>query len=158
MHQTWLGVGEAIQELLSGDESQALRDMYNEWGSFRTTVDLVEMVLAKSEPAIARHYDNTLVHDLKSKELGEEIRNKHLLTEKAVLDLTNQTSLSEKNAMLKRLLDVRNPYVDCLNVLQVEILKRLRECSQDDEEETKLLMDALRISFTGIANGMGNTG
>lgn len=155
---TWLGVGEAIQELLSGDESQALRDMYNEWGSFRTTVDLVEMVLAKSEPAIARHYDNTLVHDLKSKELGEEIRNKHLLTEKAVLDLTNQTSLSEKNAMLKRLLDVRNPYVDCLNVLQVEILKRLRECSQDDEEETKLLMDALRISFTGIANGMGNTG
>lgn len=153
---TWLGVGEAIKDLLSDEEAQALRDMYNEWGSFRTTVDLVEMVLAKSEPAIACHYDNVLVHDDKSKELGEEIRKKHALTEKAVLDLTNQTSLSAKNEMLKRLLHVRNPYVDCMNVLQVEILKRLRECS--DEEEKKLLMDALRISITGIANGMGNTG
>jgi len=155
---TWLGVGEAIQELLSDEESQALRDMYKEWGSFRTTVDLVEMVLAKSEPAIACHYDNTLVHDAKSKELGAEIRNKHTLTEKAVLDLTNQTSLSEKNELLKRVLHVRNPYVDCMNVLQVEILKRLRECNEDDDEEKKLLMDALRISITGIANGMGNTG
>lgn len=156
---TWLGVGEAISELLSSKEDEAqLRQMYKEWGSFRTTVDLVQMVLAKSEPSIARHYDNMLVHDEKSKQLGEEVRNLHTLTEKAVLNLTNQTTLSEKNELLKRVLHVRNPYVDCMNVLQVEILKRLRECKDDDIKEKEVLRDALRISITGIANGMGNTG
>lgn len=153
---TWLGVGEALKEVLDGDKAGTLREMYRDWGSFRTTIDLVEMVLAKSEPAIAHHYDKMLVSDKLALELGEEVRSLHIATENAVLDLTNHTTLSDGKTMLARGLKVRNPYVDCLNVLQAETLKRLRE--GEDGKEDAVLNDALLTTITGIANGMGNTG
>jgi phosphoenolpyruvate carboxylase len=152
----WLGVGEAINEVLKSEDAGKLRQMYKEWGSFRTTVDMVEMVLAKSEPAIAAHYDAKLVKDDKAKELGKEVRASHMSTEDAILDLTEHSTLSENNLMLQRLLQVRNPYVDCLNVLQAETLTRIR--SVEEGKEDKVLKDALMTTITGIANGMGNTG
>jgi phosphoenolpyruvate carboxylase len=150
---TWLGVGEAIGETLKGSNAPLLREMYKEWGSFRTTVDLVEMVLSKSEPAIAKHYEDMLVHDEKAVELGKEVRDLHVATEQAVLDLTEHTILGENNYILQRALNVRNPYVDCLNVLQAEALTRVRKGDADKD-----LKDALMTTITGIANGMGNTG
>lgn len=153
---TWLGVGEAISEILKTADGDKLRSMYAEWGSFRTTIDLVEMILAKSEPRIAEHYDSVLVQDLKAKELGEEIRHIHRQTEKAVLNLSNHETLGETNNLLQRRLHIRNPYVDCMNVMQAEILMRIREC--EDEDEKTRLKEALLISITGISNGMGNTG
>lgn len=153
---TWLGVGQAIRQVLDSDKGELLRDMYKNWGPFRTTVDLVEMVLTKSEPAIASHYDSMLVTDPKAKELGEEVRSLHLKTEETILDLTGHSKLGENNQLLMRALVVRNPYVDCLNVLQAETLKRIRQ--YDDGEEPKELRDALMTTITGVANGMGNTG
>mmetsp|Transcript_10565 Transcript_10565/g.22080 ORF Transcript_10565/g.22080 Transcript_10565/m.22080 type:complete len:930 (-) Transcript_10565:171-2960(-) len=153
---TWLGVGEAINQVLSSDEEQVLRKMYKEWGPFRTTIDLVEMILSKSDSSIARHYENILVTDPKAVELGNEIREIHDATEHAVLDLAGHKKLSEHNHMLMRLMEVRNPYVDCLNVLQAETLKRLRQSEGSAEEE--VLKDALLTTITGVANGMGNTG
>ena len=153
---TWLGVGEAINEVLNSEDEKVVREMYREWGSFRTTVDLVEMVLSKSEPAIASHYDAKLVADPKAQELGSEIRSLHLETEEAVLNLTEHHVLSENNKMLQRLLAVRNPYVDCLNVLQTETLNRIR--SIEDGKEDKVLKDALMTTINGVAAGMGNSG
>lgn len=118
-------------------------------------VDVVEMVLAKSEPAIAAHYDEMLVKEDLAKELGKEVRKSHLATEEAILDLTEHSLLAENNKILQRQLGVRNRYVDCLNVLQAETLKRIREPGQ---EQDQVLKDALLISITGVANGMGNTG
>lgn len=154
---TWLGVGKAINDVLASEDADKLRAMYNDFESFRTTVDLVEMVLAKSEPAIAAHYDNVLVEDAKAQELGAEVRDMHKGTEKAVLDLSGHKMLSEDNILLSRALAVRNPYVDCLNVLQAETLKRIRSTPEGSPDE-KVLMDALITTITGIANGMGNTG
>jgi phosphoenolpyruvate carboxylase len=155
---TWLGVGEALGEVLEKDEEEAvvLKEMYRDWDSFRTMIDLVEMVLAKSEPSIAKHYDDMLVKDEKAKELGVEVRNLHLATERTILSLTEHKQLSENNKILLRALLVRNPYVDCLNVLQAETLKRLRE--QEEGKDDLVLKDALLTTITGIANGMGNTG
>lgn len=153
---TWLGVGEALGEILESENAEDLRSMYKNWDAFRTTIDLVEMVLAKSEPSIARHYEQMLVDDVKAKELGADIRKIHTMTEKRVLDLVDNKKLAERNNLLQSVLRVRNPYVDCMNLLQAEILKRLRGCK--NEEERKVLKDALLISITGIANGMGNTG
>jgi len=169
MLPTWLGVGEAISEVLQSDDADKLRIMYRDWDSFRTTIDLVEMVLSKSEPSITEHYENMLVSDSESKALGVEVRRKHEVTEQAVLELTGHKELSESNELLKRLLKVRNPYVDCLNMLQVETLKRLRgvigdetiepvTCDNNEKDEKELLKDTLLITITGIANGMGNTG
>jgi len=149
-------VGEAINEVLSSDDEQTLRTMYNKWDSFRTTIDLIEMILSKSDSSIARHYETLLVDDPKAVELGSEIRQIHEATEQAVLNLTGHKALSEHDVLLQRLLAVRNPYVDCLNVLQAETLKRLRESEGTSEEE--ILKDALLTTITGVANGMGNTG
>ena len=152
---SWLGVGDALNEALNSDKEPLLRDMYRNWDSFRTMVDLVEMVLSKSEPAIAKHYDETLVSDDKAKELGKELRELHLATDRAILDLVGHEQLGENNPILRRALVVRNPYVDCLNVLQAETLKRIRQQGDDGGKD---LEDALLTTITGIANGMGNTG
>jgi phosphoenolpyruvate carboxylase len=154
---TWLGVGQAIGETLKSDKAPLLREMYRDWSHLRTMVDLVEMVLAKSEPAIAQHYEDMLVTDDEAKELGAEIRSIHADTERAILDLTGHDLLGGNNKLLQRALRVRNPYVDCLNVLQAETLKRIRQREAEGEED-KVLKDALMTSVTGVANGMGNTG
>jgi phosphoenolpyruvate carboxylase len=151
-----LGVGEAIGEVLKTEDASVLKDMYRDWDNFRTMVDLVEMVLAKSEPAIAKHYDDMLVTDPMAQELGAEVRAIHLATEKAILDLTGHTQLSENYTVLLRMLGVRNRYVDCLNILQAETLVRIR--ARKEGEEGKDLSDALLTTITGVANGMGNTG
>ena len=95
--------------------------------------------------------------DDKAKELGAEVRAMHLATEQAILELTGHEVLGGNNEILQRALSVRNPYVDCLNVLQAETLKRLREFDEDEEED-KVLRDALMTTIGGIANGMGNSG
>ena len=64
----------------------------------------------------------------------------------------------QENLLLQRSLRVRNPYVDPLNVLQAEVLRRLREESYDSSSEQQLLQDALTITINGIANGQKNTG
>jgi phosphoenolpyruvate carboxylase len=155
---SWLGVGDAIRKVMEGSKAPLLREMYREWGSFRMIIDVVEMVLAKSEPEIAKHYDQVLVKDPKAVELGAEVRSDHLKTEQAVLDLTEHKVLGENNPLLLRMLQVRNPYVDCLNVLQAETLNRIREARVDDKPDDKVLKDALMTTITGVANGMGNTG
>ncbi|KAL7541326.1 hypothetical protein ACHAXR_010813 [Thalassiosira sp. AJA248-18] len=154
---TWLGVGDAINEVLASEDEETLRTMYKEWGSFRTTIDLVEMILAKSDSSIARHYESVLVSDPEAVALGSEIRKIHDATERAIMDLTEHKQLSENDHLLLRLMEVRNPYVDCLNVLQAETLKRLRQSSEGSSEE-EVLKDALLTTITGVANGMGNTG
>lgn len=153
---TWLGVGEAISEVLASKDAETLRTMYKEFGSFRTTIDLVEMILSKSDASIAKHYEKVLVSDPNAIKLGGEILKTFHNTESAILDLSGHKSLNENDRLLLRLMELRNPYVDVLNVLQVETLKRLRESKGSPEED--VLQDALLTTITGIANGMGNTG
>ncbi|KAL3935015.1 MAG: hypothetical protein SGBAC_009382 [Bacillariaceae sp.] len=153
---TWLGVGQAIEETMKDDQkAKVLHEMYQGYDSFRTMIDLVEMVLAKSEPDIAKHYDDMLVDDPKAQELGHEVRAIHLATEQAILGITGHERLGANNKILERALLVRNPYVDCLNILQAETLKRIR---QVDAGEEGILKDALLTTITGVANGMGNSG
>jgi phosphoenolpyruvate carboxylase len=115
------------------------------------------MILSKSDSTIARHYENVLVSDADAVALGSEIRAIHDGTEKAIKDLTGHKVLAENDHLLLQLMAVRNPYVDCLNVLQAETLKRLRACEENSAEE-QVLNDALLTTITGVANGMGNTG
>merc|ERR1712024_389468 len=106
-----------------------------------------EMIMAKSDTSIAQHYESVLVSDPKAVELGGEIRKVHTETEQAVLNLAEHKELCENDHLLLRLMKVRNPYVDCLNVLQAETLKRLRE-SGEGSQEKKMLTDALLTSIT----------
>ena len=151
MLPSWLGVGEALQEQIDRDGGAALRAMTAEWPFFRAFLDLVEMVLAKADPAIAAAYDRALVDDA-LRPFGEELRARLSRTVQAVLAAAGRDALLAENAPLRRSIALRNPYVDPLNLLQAELLRRLR--AHEDEE----LADALLVTINGVAAGMRNTG
>ena len=148
----WLGVGRALTTVLDTSAEEVLRQMYRDWPLFRATVDLIEMVLAKAEPDIAAHYDRSLV-DTSLQEIGRELRQELAQTDDAVRQVTGRQTLLETNPVLRRSIDVRNPYVDPLNLVQVELLRRFREGGDDDR-----IRDALLVTINGIAAGMRNTG
>ncbi|HEX9984107.1 MAG TPA: phosphoenolpyruvate carboxylase [Thermoanaerobaculia bacterium] len=147
---SWLGVDNALEQCTADDDA-LLTEMMREWPFFRSTIELIEMVLAKAEARIAAYYDRLLVpaplHDL-----GQTLRDRLLHTVEQVQRLTGHDRLLETNPALRRSIDVRNPYVDPINVVQAEILRRLRQ-SPDDT-----LRDAFITTVNGIAAGMRNTG
>ena len=114
------------------------------------------MVLAKALPDIAEQYEQHLV-DPTLHELGIELRSRYQKAVNGLLTLTNRESLLAHNPTLARSISLRNPYVDPLNILQVELLRRLRQENLNDDDK-KQIADALKITINGIAHGMRNTG
>jgi phosphoenolpyruvate carboxylase len=149
---SWLGVGEALTAALEKGAEDELRAMYSGWPFFRSTLDLIEMVLAKADARIAAHYDAVLVPgDLVS--LGAELRRDLERTTSAVLAVAGRRELLDDNPVLRRSIDVRNPYVDPINLVQVELLRRLRQAHGDER-----LRNAFLVTVNGVAAGMRNTG
>jgi len=145
--------------------------MYRQWPFFRSLIDLLQMALAKADPAIAAHYDRQLAPaDLQP--FAASLRARLAQTTTAVLAITGRDTLLADNPVLRRSIDVRNPYVDPINLVQVELLRRLSvlrnepptNLSGDPTEEeareraAEALRRALRITINGIAAGLRNTG
>lgn len=151
MLPAWLGIGAALQAALDQNQEAQLREMQAQWPFFKSTIDLIEMVLAKADPDVAAFYDQQLVdHSLQP--LGKSLRDKYQQIVKVVLELTGHQQLVEHEPFLLQGIIVRNPYVDPLNILQVEILLRIRN------GETGIIEDALIMAINGISAGMRNTG
>ena len=152
MLPSWLGVGEALDTALADGAGTELMAMYAGWPFFRSTLDLIEMVLAKAEGRIAAHYEAVLVpHDLQA--LGADLRRRLPDTSASVLRVAGRKELLDDNPVLRRSIDVRNPYVDPINLVQVELLRRLRQSGGDDR-----LRNAFLTTVNGVAAGMRNTG
>ena len=147
MLPSWLG----IEDALSDGHNGMLREMYSRWAFFASTIDLVEMTLAKADSRIAAQYDRLAPEELRS--LGLDLRHRLARAVDAVLEVTRHDVLLEANPVLRRSIDVRNPYVDPINLVQVELLRRLRGPDPDPE-----LFDAFVVTVNGIAAGMRNTG
>jgi len=149
---SWLGLEEAFERAFQRNELALLQTMYREWPHFRSVVDLFEMVLAKADARIAAEYDRQLVPD-QLRPLGSELRDRLARAVSALLQVTGHTSLLEGNPVLRRSIDVRNPYVDPINLVQVEVIRRLRQGDHDPR-----LHGAFVVTVNGIAAGMRNTG
>jgi phosphoenolpyruvate carboxylase len=149
---SWLGLEDAFERASQRGESELLQTMYREWAHFRSVVDLFEMVLAKADARIAAEYDRQLVPD-SLRPLGQELRDRLTRAVSALLQVTGHTSLLEGNPVLRRSIAVRNPYVDPINLVQVEVIRRLRQGDDDPR-----LHDAFVVTVNGIAAGMRNTG
>lgn len=145
----WLGIGEALQAALDAGEAPLLREMENEWPFFASTLDLVEMVLAKGDPNVAARYDERLVPSY-LRDIGEDLRARFVATRDVLLQVTGHRELLENQPIVRWPIEVRNPYIDPLNLLQVELLRRAR-AGED-------VQDALLVVINGIAAGMRNTG
>ena len=150
---SWLGIEEAL-----GDADRAMcREMYRSWPFFRSTIELIEMALAKADADIAAHYDRQLVPP-DQQDLGLALRVRLQRAIEVVLDITGHRQLLDNNPVLRRSIDVRNPYVDPINLLQVELLRRLRSPNESRTEDEVWLRRALLVTINGIAAGMRNTG
>jgi phosphoenolpyruvate carboxylase len=115
------------------------------------------MALAKADEGIAAHYDRHLV-PIDHQDLGRMLRHRLRDAITVVLDVTGHKHLLEDNPVLRRSIDVRNPYVDPINLLQVELLRRLRASSDARTDDTVWLRRALLVTINGVAAGMRNTG
>ena len=147
----WLGVEEALEKARQRGELAELRAMYRDWPHFRSALDLIEMVLAKTDARIAAEYDRRLV-PAELQPLGAELRGRLERAIACVLAVTGHDEPLESNPVLRRSIDVRNPYVDPINLVQIELLCRAR--TQPDER----VHEALRVTINGVAAGMRNTG
>ena len=125
--------------------------MYREWPHFQSAIGLIEMVLAKADGRIAAEYDRQLVPE-HLQPLGAELRARLARAIRGVLDVTGHSELLQSTPVIRRSIDVRNPYVDPLNLVQVELLRRVRQ--QPDPR----VRTALMVTVNGIAAGMRNTG
>ncbi len=147
----WLGVGEALRMAHDTGLEGELRTMFKEWPFFRAFIDMVEMVLAKGDPDVARLYDQRLV-PAELQPLGTSLRDRYRETLAAVLRVSEHERPLDDFPVVRRSVDVRNPYVDPLNRLQVELLHRVRHGREEN------LRKALQVCINGIAAGMRNTG
>ena len=168
---SWLGA-EALDGhglgTLDDEARAARRTMYREWPFFRSLIDLLQMALAKADPAIAAHYDKQLAppdQQLFAASLPARLAQ----ATSAMLAITGRDTLLADNPALRRSIDVRNPYVDPINLVQVELLRRLASLRDEvrtgdpaveeaRERAADALRRALRITINGIAAGLRNTG
>lgn len=150
MLPAWLGVGEALEAALADGRGPLLHEMVERWPFFGSTLAMVAMVLAKASPEIARRYDERLVEPA-LREVGASILQRLERTRDVVQRVLDRPLLAD-NPVLERSIAVRNPYVDPLNLLQIEALRRTR-----DHEDPELVRGLL-ITINGIVAGMRNTG
>lgn len=152
MLPAWLGSDHALGEALNDANSAGLvKQMYQQWPFFRSTIDMLEMVLAKSDVHIAANYDERLV----SQELGvlgSSLRNRLNTMVDLINSIKDQQQLLTSSPVIRQSIDVRNPYLDPLHFLQSELLQR------DRNHPDQRLEQALMITMAGISAGMRNTG
>jgi len=150
----WFGIGRGFESFgRTPVKAALLREMLSDFPIFLDMVRNVELAMAKADFSIARLY-STLVPDAGVRDrvyglLAEEFER----TRREILTLKNQGELLERNPVLLRSIRLRNPYVDPLSLIQVELLRRKRS-GEDDEE----LNYALGSTMNGIAAGLHNTG
>ncbi|MGL4409435.1 phosphoenolpyruvate carboxylase [Zoogloea sp.] len=152
----WFGFGAAVHAYLErhGDAGLArLQAMYKEWSFFATLLSNMDMVLAKSDIAIASRYA-ALVKDGSLREaIFPRIAREHASTIEMLLQITGQAELLDNNPLLKRSIRNRFPYLDPLNHVQVELLHRYRDGHQDER-----VRRGIHLSINGIAAGLRNSG
>ena len=151
----WYGVGSAVEQWAECEGSwETLRTMYREWMVFRTAIDNVQLSLCKADLRIAGLYSG-LAEPAVRDALFPRLEAEHERTSRSVLRITEQRRLLEREPWLQRAIEVRNPYIDPMNAIQVALLRRLREGKKAEAEE---LRDIISVTIHGIAAGLKNTG
>ncbi len=148
----WFGVGSGLDAVAKEHGNEVLATMLRRWRFFRAIINDVEMVLAKADMDIARHYANLAAPE--QQHFFTTIEDEFVRTRDWVLRLKRNDNLLDDDATLKRAILLRNPYVDPMSLLQVDLLRRWRAAGSEDDD----LLQALLVSVNGIAQGLQNTG
>jgi phosphoenolpyruvate carboxylase len=151
----WFGVGYAFEKFSSSSPAAAalLREMLTRFPIFLDMVRNVELAMAKADMSIARRYSMLVADAALRNRIYQLLADEFGRTRRLLLSLKEQTELLERNPVLSRSIRLRNPYVDPLSLIQVELLRRKRAGEDSDE-----LNYALGSTMNGIAAGLHNTG
>jgi phosphoenolpyruvate carboxylase len=148
----WLGAGAALKDLASSPEGQAqIREMRAQWPFFASRLSMLDMVYAKSSTVINELYDSTLVEP-ELQPLGEDLRAQLATDINTLQQILNVDTLLADDPWGLESIGLRNIYTAPLNLLQIELLRRIR--TEEDESVKRALM----VSIAGVAAGMRNTG
>jgi phosphoenolpyruvate carboxylase len=154
----WFGVGYAVERFSKGGPAQVdlLREMMRGYPLFRSLIRSVEIAMAKADFAIARLYAGLVTDTGLRDRVFEMLRQEFERTGRLILAVAGQKELLEKNSVLLRSIRLRNPYVDPLSLIQVDLLRRKRSAAEVNVDPT--LDYAIGATMNGIAAGLHNTG
>ena len=152
----WFGFGSAIAHFLEKDRDQRLRllqRMNRDWPFFRVLLSNIDMILAKTDLSIARHYAGLAPDQERARAIFGEIEAEHGRAVAALQAITGEAERLADNPSLARSLKLRMPYIAPLNYLQIELIRRWRAGETNDE-----IREGILTSINGVAAGLRNTG
>jgi len=154
----WFGVGYALDRFAARAPANAelLREMMRGFPLFASLISSVEIAMAKADFAIARLYARLVTDAALRDRVFEMLRQEFERTARVILSVTGQRDLLQKNSVLSRSIHLRNPYVDPLSLIQVDLLRRKRGAADGGADPA--LDYALGATMNGIAAGLHNTG
>jgi phosphoenolpyruvate carboxylase len=135
-----------------------LKEMYDQWFFFRTVIDNLQMILIKTDIMISELYSKLEENPSIRESIFGEIRSQYELAMTKILGVTGQRHILEKNLLLRHSIEVRNPYIDPMNYIQVRLLKEKRSGTSRSKETEDAILLGVKLSIVGIASGMKNTG
>jgi phosphoenolpyruvate carboxylase len=149
----WYGFGSAAAKMQEMGRGEELTKLYADSRFFRTVISNLEMVLAKTDLDIARHYADLVEDQTLANRIFARIEVEYKATHDIVLALTGQKTLLEHNPALAESIRLRMPYIDALNLLQLDLLRRRRSGKEDAET-----VHAIHMSINGVSAGLRNSG
>ncbi len=154
----WYGTGAGLGGLLAADPDAAddLEELYSSWPFFRALLDNAQREMARARPIVAEAYDRLVRSGEEPSEFHTRVVDDLERGAEAVLRITGQGALLDSDRVIQRSIELRNPYTDVLNLVQVELLRRFR--SEKDEGQRDAFRHALFLSINGIAAAMQSTG
>jgi phosphoenolpyruvate carboxylase len=156
----WYGLGSALDQFAAAgpEKAELLRTMYKEWMFFKATIDNAQLTLLKADMKIAGHYASLVPDEAIRTRVFGAIRAEYDRTKAAILQITGQQALLEHEPVLAKSVQLRNPYIDPLNYIQVEMIRRLRALPDKTTLEAAGLRDVIELTINGVSGGLKNTG
>jgi phosphoenolpyruvate carboxylase len=156
----WYGLGSGLEAILESrpDGLVFLQGMHSSWSFFRILLETAELSLMKADMHIAGLYSDLVMDRELANRIYKIIEAEYARTVRAVLAIKAQHQLMEGEPVIQRSVQLRNPYVDPLNHLQVEMLRRLRALPDGNSQDARDLREVIELTINGIAAGLRNTG
>lgn len=160
MLPAWYPIGSTFKQFIDRDpaaHSILLKEMYQKWPFFENLLDNTQMTMVKADMNIAHLYSHLLPDSAIRDRIFDIIKLEFELSREMILFITGQKELLDNDPWLKRSIRLRNPFMDPINYIQVNLLKQLRE-KEGSPARKKDLTDAVLLTISCIAAGMRNTG
>jgi phosphoenolpyruvate carboxylase len=151
----WYSLGAGLSSI---NDLALLQEMYEGWSFFRTLLHNSEMSLLKADMDISALYVDLVPDKNLADTIFNVIRSEYDRTKESVLTISRRQTLLETEPITQQAVQLRNPYVDPLNYIQIETLRRLRSLADPDGAESKPLREVMALTINGIASGLRNTG